>query len=194
MRIGDSPQGPDSYADSKLRSWGRREQVPVFGPNTCSGGCFQKSCLMLFANAFIPFASICPFWCSSTICSAVSVKPITSKVEPFSPSMPWLTEIPCCLSPVKQVSNWCSGIRSRTPQTRRDEGYHPAQPCIEASISQSRHTQGILRTVSGTRCSVSHRLAVPGRCDTELACGNLRTPTYRCRCRCNLFRSLRLSS
>jgi hypothetical protein len=63
--------------------------------------------------------------------------------------MPWLTEIPCCLSPVKQVSNWCSGIRSRTPQTRRHEGYHPAQPCIEASISQSRHTQGILRTVSG---------------------------------------------
>ena len=66
---------------------------------------FYNSSLMLFANAFIPFASICPFWCSAIICSAVSVNPITSKVEPFSPTMLSLTEIPCCLRPVRQVSN-----------------------------------------------------------------------------------------
>ena len=33
--------------------------------------------------------------------------------------MPSLTEIPCCFRPVKQVSNWCRGIR-RDPSRIKD--------------------------------------------------------------------------
>jgi hypothetical protein len=112
--------------------------VPVFGQAPALVGVFQKSRLMLFANAFIPFASICPFRCSSTICSAVSVNPITSKIEPFSPTMPWLTEIPCCFSPVKQVSNSCRGIerdRSRIKDGEMRDTVRPSHESRPASLN-----------------------------------------------------------